>query len=106
MTLAQEKFKAAQVLVEQNLMSGAVEVLLSALLTAAADRAGLDAPVTPQDAGVWLYGEALPRELLTRQEADLITRGISLSQCPSVPENLTADLLRDTDAFLHAEIRE
>jgi len=37
---------------------------------------------------------------LNQAEADLITRAISLNQCPSVPENLIADLLSDTEAFL------
>ena len=100
MTLAVEKFKAAQVLVEQKLVNPAVEILLSAQLAAASDRAGLENPVSPQEAGVWLYGEAMPMGVLTQQEVDLITRAISLGQCPSVPENLIADLVRDTEAFL------
>ncbi len=104
MTLAQEKFKAAQVLVEQKLISGAVEVLQSSLLAAAAHRAGMDNPVLPGEAAVWLYGEALPKGVLNQQEVGLISRGIALSQCPSVPEPLLTDLLRDTELFVNADI--
>ena len=100
LTVAAEKLKAAQLLVEQNLVESAVELVVSALLAAASDRAGLQNQVSPQEAGVWLFGEAMPKGLLNQAEADLITRAISLNQCPSVPENLIADLLSDTEAFL------
>ncbi|VAW40719.1 hypothetical protein MNBD_DELTA03-1278, partial [hydrothermal vent metagenome] len=103
LTLAREKFKAAQVLAGQKLTSGAVEVLQSSLLAAAAHRAGLDNPVPIGEAAVWLYGEALPRGVLNQQEAALISRGVALSQCRSVPEPLLSDLLRDTELFVNDE---
>lgn len=97
--LAGEKFAAARVLAAQNLAGSALEMLLAAQLAAAADRAGLDAPVPPREAGVWLYGEALPQGLLNQQEAELLTRTLSLSQCPTVPEKMVAELLADTDSL-------
>ncbi|MFW8601177.1 SNF2-related protein [Desulfobacterota bacterium M19] len=106
MTMAKEKFKAAQVLAGQQLISGAVEVLQSSLLAAAAHRAGREHPVSAGEAAVWLYGEALPRGVLDQREAALISRGIALSQCPSVPEPLLADLLRDTELFVNAGISD
>ncbi len=102
MALAGEKLKATRVLVEQALSGSALEMLLSAQLTAAADRAGMDSPVSTQEAGIWLYGEAIPGGLLNQKDADLITRSISLSQCPSVPEEMIADLLEETESFINA----
>ncbi|MFN2366642.1 MAG: helicase, partial [Desulfurivibrionaceae bacterium] len=99
---AVEKFQAAQVLVEQKLIGPAVEMLLASLLAAASDRAGRQNSVPPQEAGVWLYGEAMPKGLLSPPEADLITRAVSLSHCPSVPETLATELVRDTEAFLNS----
>lgn len=98
--LAQEKLTAAQVLIEQKLINSAVELLLSAQLAAAADRSGKETPVSPQEAGVWLYAEAIPNGLLSQQEAELISKTISLGQCPTVPENLILDVARDTESFI------
>jgi hypothetical protein len=103
MTLALDKFKAAQVLAAQKLSNPALELLLSSLLAAAADRAGLVKPIAANEAGVWLYGEAMPKGLLNQVETDLISKAISLGQCPLLPEQLLADLVRDTDSFLTRE---
>ncbi len=103
--LAREKLKAARVLLEQNCGSSAVELLVSALLAAAADRAGRDIPVSVQDAGVWLHGEALPANLITDQEAALIMRALSLAQAPSIPDALLAELSMDVEAFIQGESR-
>ena len=97
---AAEKLKAATVLIEQQIFSGAIELLVSALLAAASGRAGLDTPVTVQDAGVWVYGEALSKGLLNQEDAGLIMRAISLSQSPSVPEPLLAELRLDVEDFV------
>ena len=102
MALAKEKLTAAQVLVEQNIISPALEILLSAQLAAAADQSGQETPPSPQEAGIWLYGEALPKGLLSQQKAELISKTISLCQCQSVPENILKDLQRDTEIFIGA----
>lgn len=102
-TMALEKLKAARVLIEQNLMIGALEILLSAQLAMAAGRAGLEQPIAPQEAGVWLYSEALPKGVLSQNETDLITKTISLSQCQTVPETLIKNLLIDTELFVQTE---
>ena len=101
--LAAEKLKAAKVLLEQHCSSGALELMVSALLAAASDRAELDIPIVPQEAGVWLYGEALPRELITQEEAALLMRAVSLAQSPSVPESLLIDLAIDVEGFVLQE---
>jgi len=98
--LAAEKLQAARVLVEQNCHNSAVELLLSSLLAAASDRAGLDQPINAQQAGVWIYGEALPKGLLNQEEVGLLMRGITLAQAPSVPEPLLTGLLDDAALFV------
>ncbi|MCD6389412.1 MAG: hypothetical protein J7L69_08365 [Desulfobulbaceae bacterium] len=98
--LAAEKLKAAQVLVEQQCPDSSVELLLSALLAAASDRAGLDHSIAPRDAGVWIYGEALPKGILNQDETALIMRGITLAQSQSVPENLITQLIDDVESFV------
>ncbi|MCF6186480.1 MAG: DEAD/DEAH box helicase [Desulfobulbaceae bacterium] len=101
--LAAEKVKAANVLIEQQCFSGALELMVSALLAAAAGRAGIEAPITVQDAGVWLYGEALPKGLLNQDEAALIMRAVSLAQSSSVPEPLLMELRTDVESFVMQE---
>jgi len=101
LVLAAEKVKAATVLIEQDCPSAAMELLVSALLAAAAGRAELATPVTSQDAGVWIYSDALPKGLLTQDDAALIMRAISLSQSPSVPETLLAELSLDVGSFVN-----
>jgi len=103
--LAAEKLRAAAVLLEQGLGAGAQELLLSALLAAAADRAGQDEPVNPREAGVWLYGEALPKGYLAEQEAALLLRGIGLAQSPSVPLEMLRALALDAETFLASGMR-
>ncbi|MCB2181616.1 MAG: DEAD/DEAH box helicase [Desulfobulbaceae bacterium] len=97
---AMEKLKAARLLVEQNLGGSAFELLLSALLAAAADRLGLGNPPTTQEAGVWIYSEALPSGAVNQEEAALIMRAISLGQASSLPHELLAQLLEDVAAFV------
>ena len=100
--LASEKFKAATVLIEQNCTGVALDLLLSALLLKASDQAQLTAAVTPQDAGVWLYSEALPKGFLSQDDAALIMRALALAQSPSVPENMVNDLCLDVELFIAA----
>ena len=100
--LAGEKFKAARILVDQQCPDAAAELILSALLAAASGRADLDNPILVQDAGVWIYGEALPKGILNPDEAALIMRGITLAQSPAVPQPLISQLADDTEPFINA----
>ncbi|MFZ5764495.1 MAG: DEAD/DEAH box helicase [Thermodesulfobacteriota bacterium] len=100
--LATEKLQAARVLLDQQLTGSALELLLSSLLAAAADRAGAEKPVSVQEAGVWIFGEAVPRGLLNPQEAGLIMRAISLAQGATVPESLVRELADDAQGFVDA----
>ena len=99
-SLAAEKIQAAQVLLNQQLADSALDLTVAALLAAAADRAGRNTPLTRQEAGVWLYSEALPGGILDQQEAGLLMRGLSLSQAQEVPRNLVAELTEDVSRFI------
>ncbi len=100
--LAGEKFKAARILIDQQCPDAAVELLCSALLAAASGRTDLDNPILVHDAGVWIYGEALPKGILNQDEAALIMRGITLAQSPAVPQDLISQLADDSEPFINA----
>jgi hypothetical protein len=97
---AVEKLEAARVLFDQNMGSTAVELLVLALLAKAADLAGLEGVKTPVEAGVWIYSEALPKGLLTNDDAVLMMRAISLNQADSIPQDLIEGLLNDVTSFV------
>jgi len=98
--MAEEKFNGATLLMGQGLHTSALELLLSAQLATAADRAGLDFPKTATEAGVWIYSDAIPKGILTQEEAGLIMQAVGLSQAPTVPEALMDQLMKDTAAFM------
>ena len=99
---AGERFRAAEVLLEQRCAAPAAELLVSALLASAAARADLDLdhPPGPAEAGVWLYGEALPKGWLTADRAALIMRTITLAQAAELPVPLLRELVDDCREFV------
>ena len=98
--IAAEKLKAANVLIEQECFSAAMELLLSALLAAASSRTDRELSISAQEVGVWLYGEILPKGLLTEGDTALIMRAVSLAQAPSIPNNLLTELGLDVETFI------
>ncbi|HID03978.1 MAG TPA: DEAD/DEAH box helicase, partial [Desulfobacterales bacterium] len=101
--LALEKLKAATVLIDQSCSGVALDLLVSSLLAMASDQAKLKTAVTPQDAGVWIYSEALPKGFLTQDDAALIMRALALSQSPSVPEDMVNGLCLDVELFITSQ---
>ena len=99
--LAEEKLRAASILVEQHCSEGAVELLVSSLLAAASGRAGLESAVSAELAGVWLWEKAVPAGFVDQDEAALIMRAMALAQAPSIPDNLLRQLLDDVDVFVN-----
>jgi hypothetical protein len=97
---AREKLRATGLLLEQGCPGPALELLVSALLAAAAARAGLELAPTSADAAVWLYGEAVPRGLLDAQQAALVQRAIGLAQAPSLPDALLRGLFDEAGVFV------
>jgi hypothetical protein len=103
LTQARDKLRGAEVLIQQSCPGPALDLLLGALLAAAAVRAGETTAPAPQQAGVWLYGEALPKGRLTPDQAGLIMRGLALAQgADAVPEPLVRALAAEVAQFVEA----
>ena len=101
LTQARDKLRGAEVLIQQACPGPALDLLLGALLAAAAVRAGQATPPAPQQAGVWLYSEALPKGVLTQEQAGLVMRGLALAQgAEAVPEALVRALAADVALFV------
>jgi len=98
---AKEKLQGAEVLIQQGCPSPAMDLLLGALLCAAAVRARQDIAPAPREVGVWLYGKALPEGALTQEQAGLIMRAMALSQgAEAVPETMVRELAGDVALFV------
>ena len=102
LALAREKLRAAELLVEQRHATGALDLLASCLLSAAAAKAGLAHPPSAEEAAVWVYSEALPNAALTAEQGAAVVRAVSLRNAPSVPDVLVADVLEDARSFVGA----
>nr|WP_320190809.1 SNF2-related protein [uncultured Desulfobacter sp.] len=98
--MAQEKFNGAKLLIGQGLHTSAMELLLSSQLATASHRAGLNTPKSVTQAGVWIYSDAMPKNVLNQKEASLIMQTIGLSQAPEVPGELVEQLFKDTAGFI------
>jgi superfamily II DNA or RNA helicase len=99
---AKEHFAAAELLLEQARNGPALELLNTALLATAAARGGQSRTPTTEQAGVWLFSEALPQGWLDQGQAALIMRGLSLAQAAELPDGLLASLLEDSRGFVLA----
>ncbi|MEZ5448935.1 MAG: hypothetical protein R3E89_08010 [Thiolinea sp.] len=99
---AQEKFQAAEVLLEQGMSSVPAELLLAALLHAAAARGGLELAPKAVEAAVWVYTDAVPQGWLSQEEAALVMRAVALAQAPELPASLLETLLEEVRGFLNS----
>lgn len=97
---AAEKMQAARALLAQQLNESALELMVGALLSAAAVRAGRAMPLTREETGVWAFGKALPQGLLDQSEAGLLMRALSFAQGQEVPEPLLLELADDAARFV------
>ncbi|MGE5155275.1 MAG: DEAD/DEAH box helicase, partial [Bdellovibrio bacteriovorus] len=103
---AESKFEGARVLLAQTqagapLAGPAADLLLGALLCAAALLAGRDQPPAPREAGIWLYGDAIPKGAIDQGDTALLMRAVALAQAgESVPPALLQDLAADTERFI------
>ena len=98
--LARQKLAAAEVLIEQKHPSGAMELLASAMLSAAAANAGRSQVPNEEQASVWIYSEATPQGHITTEQASMLTRAVALSQAPEVPESLVSAVLEDARVLI------
>ncbi|CAK0769237.1 DEAD/DEAH box helicase [Gammaproteobacteria bacterium] len=97
---AREQLQAAEVLLAQQCHGPAVELLLAAMLSSAAEHAGRHQPLSPQEAGVWLYAEALPQALLSPEQGHALMRALALSQTPQVPAVLAQAVWEDAKTWV------
>lgn len=89
---AQEKFRAAELLLEQGMTNVPLELLLEAVLSAAAARGGLERVPRAAEAGVWVYAEAVPNGWLAQEDAALVMRAVALAQALELPASLLEDV--------------
>jgi hypothetical protein len=107
---AQSKLEGARVLLAQAhtgapLGGPTTELLLGALLSAAALLTGRDEAPAPREAGIWLYGDAIPKGVIDQADAALMMRAIALAQAgDSVPPALLQDLAADTETLVRRVI--
>ncbi|MGD9949901.1 MAG: SNF2-related protein [Desulfobulbus sp.] len=97
---AQEKLTAAQLLFDQAMFDSALEMVFASLLSAAADKAGLTAPLNRAEVGVWAYAEALPQGILDQEQVGLLMRALGFVQGGVAPAGLVSALLDDTARFI------
>ena len=103
---ANDNLAAARLLLQRESAPGpALDLLLGALLAAAALRAGRSQAPTPQQAGVWLYGEALPAGQIDSAGAAVIMQALALAQAgDNVPESLLSAILSAAEAFIQDHV--
>jgi superfamily II DNA or RNA helicase len=97
---AREKLTAARLLFDQQLFDSALDMVFAALLSAAAEKSGRDAPLDKTEVGVWAYAEALPRGILNQDQVGLLMRALSFVQGGAAPASLVHTLLDDAANFV------
>ena len=102
MIFANERLLAAEALLQQSIVGPSVDLLLSALLAAAAVRAEMTRAVSVEQAGVWVYSEALAKGWLDERQAALIMRAVALRNSEAVPASLMDVLLLDCRGFIQS----
>jgi ERCC4-related helicase len=99
-SLALEQLAAAKLLAERDMTKPALSLLLNAMLAKAGDLAGQNKPISENELGVWIYGEALSAGLLSESEANLLLRGASLNQAEHLPPPLFTTFFQEADTFI------
>jgi hypothetical protein len=92
---AEAKLRSAEILLEQQATAGVMDLLAASMLAKAAAMAGITQVPAADTAALWLYSEALPKQLLTQEQAAAIVRALSLSQNQTVPVNLIEQSMAD-----------
>ena len=77
-----------------------MELLGSALLATVATLAKITQIPSIETATIWMYSEALPKELLTSDQAATIVRICSLSHATDIPKILINQSMEDTKLFI------
>ncbi|MGR8940853.1 MAG: SNF2-related protein [Gammaproteobacteria bacterium] len=99
---AEAKLRSVEILLAQQTTAGVMELLVSSMLAMAAAIAGLSQVPAADTAAIWLYGDLLPKQLLTQEQAAAIVRALVLSQNQDVPFNLLEQSLADARMLVSA----
>ncbi len=97
---ATERIEAAEVLLEQGACGPALELLASAMVAAVAGRGELQKAPTFEQAGIWIYSEALPGGWIDESQAALVMRSLALLNAVSVPIEQLQELLLEARGLL------
>ncbi|MEA3303157.1 MAG: DEAD/DEAH box helicase [Pseudomonadota bacterium] len=93
MRFATERIEAAEVLLQQDTCGPALELLASAMVAAVAGRGELTLAPAVDQAGIWIYSEALPKGWIDATQAALVMRTLALLNAVSVPAEQLQELL-------------
>ena len=93
MRFATERIEAAEVLLQQGACGPALELLASAMVAAVAGRGELTLAPAMDQAGIWIYSEALPKGWIDETQAALVMRTLALINGVSVPVEQLQELL-------------
>jgi hypothetical protein len=103
---ARSKIDGARVLLgqaaaEPSLRGPAIDLITGALLAATALIGGRQEPPSAREAGVWLFGEAIPTGAVEQGDAALVMRALALAQgADAVPQHLVESLAADSEALV------
>ncbi len=100
MSFATERIEAADVLLEQEACGPALELLASAMVAAVAGRGELSKAPAIDQAGIWIYSEALPKGWIDETQAALVMRSLALLNAVSVPAEQLQELLAEARGLL------
>ncbi len=92
-TLARKRLAAAEVVHREGTASTALELVAGALLAHVADIGGVAEAPSPQNAALWLYGDAVPKGWASPALAGDILKARGLALAPAVPDALVVELL-------------
>jgi len=102
LTQASKNLHAARLLLEQEMDAGVLELLCGATAALITNIADLPQRMPVEQIGVWLYSEALPRELVNDAQATRISRMLGLRAAPQIPLSLLQQVYQDTEQMLAA----
>jgi len=103
---AKKNLNAAQMLLEQNLDNGVLELLACSIAAIATNMANLNDRMPIEQLTVWIYSEALPQQWLTEQQASQISCLLGLRNASQIPEALLQQVYNDTSAFIAPYLTE
>jgi superfamily II DNA or RNA helicase len=95
------KVLLGQAATEPSLRGPAIDLFIGALLAATALLGGRQEPPSVREAGVWLFGEAIPTGAVEQTDAALVMRALALAQgADAVPQHLVEALAADSEALV------